>query len=526
MKNFLAKTPLQGSEILKIIYELSQDTVFILESGFVIECSPYTEKLVGFSRDELLGADVLTLIPERERKKVSDNMKKEGVVNYATYILHSSGDEIPIRVSGKNILFENRTIRIVNVYDLRTEYRLELSEELYRTIFEFTGNAIFLFDDKRNILRANREFANMVGSNPDKLIGRKWSDFIHPDHKELMMRYNKLRMKGSSIPPESYEFKLMGGVGNVYECRIYVRIIENKNIGIASVVDITETKKLEYELFRLNDELEEKVEREIKKRINSERQKNKLKKKQMEQENILAQQAKLASMGEMIGNIAHQWRQPLNTLGLILFNTYSDFMEDALDEEKMEAAYEDMRFQIEKMSQTIDDFRNFFKPLKNKSIFFLRNVIKNSEKIIEAQLKNSFIELKTKIEDDISIYGYENELMQVLINIVNNAKDEIIRKKIEGKIKIKAFQTKKKRCIIEIEDNAGGIPEKYMNKLFEPYFTTKSEGEGSGIGLYMCKMIVEKNMGGVLSAENIKNGARFTINLPVESGKGVDDGQQ
>ena len=514
MRNVQPKTPLQNSEILKIIYDLSQNTVFILENGMVIECSPYAEKLTGFSRDELIGMDALTLVPDSEQKKVSDYMLQDRT-SYKTTILNCEGAAIPVKINARNVMFSDQMIRIVNIYDMRIEHKLELSEELYRTIFEYMGNAIFLFDNKRNILRANKEFAKMVGIEPAKLIGRKWSDFIHPDHRELMLRYNKLRMKGSRIPPESYEFKLVDSAGEAYECRIYVRIIENQDMGIASVVDISETKKLEYELFSLNDALEERVEQEIQRRIKSEKQKNKLQKKQLEQEHLLTQQAKLASMGEMIGNIAHQWRQPLNTLGLMLFNLYSDFMDKTLSEEKMDGVYKDMRFQIDKMSQTIDDFRHFFKPVKSKKIFSLKDVINDSIKMVEAQLTNSYIDLKTKIEEDIPVYGYESELSQVIINIINNAKDEILRKKIDGKIKIRAFSEKKDLCVIEIEDNAGGVPKQYLEKLFEPYFTTKSEGQGSGIGLYMCKMIIEKNMGGQLYVVNEKKGAKFVIRLPV-----------
>ncbi len=246
----------------------------------------------------------------------------------------------------------------------------------------------------------------------------------------------------------------------------------------------------------------------------------KLTEEKRKQEQILISQSKMVAMGEMIGNIAHQWRQPLNTLNLLLYVIYEEFFEKKLSEEKLDSYYGEARSIIEQMSHTIDDFRNFFKSDKKQETFDLNKIIKETLNIFNASFKFYEIEIKTNLSKNIKILGVKNEFSQVLVNILSNAKDEILKHNIK-KASIEIL-TKKidNKIIIEISDSAGGIEDKYINKIFEPYFTTKDEGKGTGIGLYMSKVIVEKNLNGNLFAKNIefnnkKKGARFIIELPL-----------
>jgi len=168
------------------------------------------------------------------------------------------------------------------------------------------------------------------------------------------------------------------------------------------------------------------------------------------------------------------------------------------------------------MSKTIDDFRNFFKPNKEKVNFKLKDIFNSILSISTAQLSNHNIEINIMFHDEIEYFGYQNELKQVILNIINNAKDAIISNKIEdGKIEVD-ISLVKDILKITIEDNAGGINESIMDKIFEPYFTTKFKSQGTGIGLYMSKMIIEKNMKGSLKVINDEYGAVFTIKLPVK----------
>ncbi len=241
------------------------------------------------------------------------------------------------------------------------------------------------------------------------------------------------------------------------------------------------------------------------KQIELEKQKN---------ETILINQSKLASMGEMIGNIAHQWRQPLTHLSYIIMNLQAAYENDKLDKNYLEKKTEEANKQINFMSHTIDDFRNFFKVSKQKEEFSLISSINESFNLLKESFKTLDIEVELKYKNDFKIQSYKGELSQVIFNLLNNAKEEFIRKKINSAKILIALIKEDKNIVIKISDNAGGIDEDIIKKIFEPYFTTKEKG--LGIGLYMSKIIIEKNMEGKLEVKNINNGVEFSIYLPTK----------
>ncbi|WP_419777465.1 ATP-binding protein [Malaciobacter marinus] len=260
----------------------------------------------------------------------------------------------------------------------------------------------------------------------------------------------------------------------------------------------------------LNKSLEQKVEEEIE--------------KQRKQEQLLIQQSKLAAMGEMIGNIAHQWRQPLNALGLVMQNIQFAYSMGDLDDKFMERSIKKTNILTSSMSKTIDDFRNFFKPNKTKEYFEINKTVKKAIYLIESTFEHSYIEIEKEFsKEDIEVYGYTNEFSQSILNILSNAKDALIEKKVEdAKVKIRVYKDKNS-AIVQIEDNAKGISEDIKDKIFEPYFTTKEEGKGTGIGLYMTKTIIENSMGGAIIVENTNLGACFTICVPLLIKKGIEN---
>ena len=220
-----------------------------------------------------------------------------------------------------------------------------------------------------------------------------------------------------------------------------------------------------------------------------------------EQKELLVHQSRLASMGEMIGNIAHQWRQPLTHLGYTLMNIEEAKKEDELDETYLNSKIKEANTQIEFMSQTINDFRDFYAPNKAKEQFSLHKATKETLEIMEHAFKSSDIELKLIVKEDTTLFNYKNEYKQVLLNLLSNAKDILKERSIvHPKVTIILEQGS-----IKVEDNAGGISKEILKRVCEPYFTTK-EGN-SGIGLYMSKMIVERNMGGKLKIANGEKGA-------------------
>lgn len=234
------------------------------------------------------------------------------------------------------------------------------------------------------------------------------------------------------------------------------------------------------------------------------------------QQAILTQQARLAAMGEMIGNIAHQWRQPINALGLILQDIDQAYRFGELDQPYIDTISAKAMEQIHYMSNTIDDFRNFFNPNKDKKIFSLNKSIENAKNILRQGIRNSSIECSITIPEDLFIYGYKNEFSQVIFNLISNAKDALLCNPPKTPwIKVNVTRTKE-TAEITVSDNGGGISLDILPSIFDPYFTTKEEGKGTGIGLYMAKKIIEEHMEGKLLVNNTKDGVCFTIALPIE----------
>ncbi|MFA9374295.1 MAG: cache domain-containing protein [Poseidonibacter sp.] len=250
---------------------------------------------------------------------------------------------------------------------------------------------------------------------------------------------------------------------------------------------------------------------------------NEYKKDIKHQQNMLAQQSKMAAMGEMIGNIAHQWRQPLSTITTASTGIALQKELNILSDEQLYESTKKINDSAQYLSKTIDDFRNFFSPNKEKTTFLIKRTFEKTLNLLEAQFHSKDIDIITNIED-LELYTIENELIQALINILNNAKDELI--KLESEHKKLIFinvRSENKKVIISINDNAGGVPLENIDRIFEPYFTTKHKSQGTGIGLYMTEEIIVKHLEGLIFVEN-KNfiyedksytGALFSIVLPV-----------
>jgi C4-dicarboxylate-specific signal transduction histidine kinase len=232
-----------------------------------------------------------------------------------------------------------------------------------------------------------------------------------------------------------------------------------------------------------------------------------------EKECMLIQQSRLAAMGEMIGNIAHQWRQPLNTLGIHMQSLGIFYGTPNFNKEFLDKTIAKSMETIKHMSKTIDDFRGYFRPDKAKTDFYVIEAIKNTLSLLEGCFDNPKITIDFVELDNPVVNGYRNEFAQVFLNILNNAKDALIERKInDAKVTI-TICSEVSCAVITVADNAGGIPDEVIDKVFDPYFTTKCSQEGTGIGLSMSKSIIEKNMGGILSVRNTEEGAEFRIEV-------------
>lgn len=233
-----------------------------------------------------------------------------------------------------------------------------------------------------------------------------------------------------------------------------------------------------------------------------------------EKDHLLIHQSRLAAMGEMIGNIAHQWRQPLSALALVLGNIQDAEQYHELTDELLARKIADGHRLIDKMSTTINDFRDFFRPDKLCEPFCVRTALMTSIALVEASFTAHDIKVVTDIAEEVWTEGAVNEYSQVVLNLLSNAKEAILARQAgHGHIAVRVDRDGD-RARLTITDNGGGITEHALPRLFEPYFSTKPGG--TGIGLYMSKMIIENNMGGRLSARNTDTGAEFTLLTPLK----------
>lgn len=287
---------------------------------------------------------------------------------------------------------------------------------------------------------------------------------------------------------------------STYEIAVHrnLRLIKMQG-ELRKTADIAEQRRRDIEGINVN--LEEKVAEQAK--------------KAREKDVIMMHQSRLAAMGEMVGNIAHQWRQPLNALGIVLTNIEDAYAHDELDAEALSHKTAKANQLLKKMSTTIDDFRNFFRPNKARERFSLNRAVGEAVSLVEASFKYHNVNITVDEGDPVFIMGFPAEYTQVVLNLLGNAKDAIIgRGAGRGVISI-GIRKDGGKGIVSVRDNGGGIPDGIIERVFDAYFTTKDQGKGTGIGLYMSKVIIEEHMNGSIEAANAGDGAEFRIITPV-----------
>ncbi|WP_321311570.1 ATP-binding protein [Halarcobacter sp.] len=407
----------------------------------------------------------------------------------------------------------NKKINRIEIELLKSQNNLEKnileikeSKLLLQKIIDSVPAAIFWKDTKNRYLGVNKYILNNAGLNtPSDMIGK--TDYEMPWEKEQAKNFidddNKIMKEGKEkLQIEEKLTQKDGNTINVITSKVPLRNSKNEVIGVLGIfMDITEKINLEDSLNR--------------------------------KDKLLTQQSKMASLGEMLENIAHQWRQPLSLIlststGIKIKKEYNQ-----LNDEFLTVSIENIIHSVEHLNQTINDFRDYLKPDKKQRYFNIEKVIDKALILLQSRIKNNLLEIDKNM-GCIDAYGYKNEFVQVLMNIINNSIDELEKKDIKDKIiRIETKELEKcetlvsddvckyKCAQIKISDNAGGIAQDIINDIFNIYFTTKGE-KGTGIGLYMSKEMIEEHMNGSIKVSNEKinykgkiyNGATFTITIP------------
>ena len=380
--------------------------------------------------------------------------------------------------------------------------QLQAREMYLRAIVE-TSNAAVLVADLQGVLQfANRHAGDLFATTAQALVGSNYSCLVHPvDAAESKTLF--LRLMHGEVPAVSVERRYVRQDGSMFWGHLsggrLLSSTQQLQGLVAVIADISDKKQAQEALCQLNATLEARVLEEIEKN----RQKDVL----------LLQQTRLAAMGEMIHNIAHQWRQPLNALALVVANLEDAWAYGEFDEALLHQSAHKASLLIQNMSTTIDDFRHFFRPDKAAVSFDLAVVVSEALSLQSARLQHHGIEVVLGSSTSVALFGHPGQFSQVLLNLIGNAIDAVLGSlAVRRRIEIR-WECPPQAVVLTVADEGGGIDSAILERIFEPYFSTKAQG--SGIGLYMSKLIVEHNMHGRLEARNGEHGAIFSVWLPL-----------
>ncbi len=364
-----------------------------------------------------------------------------------------------------------------------------------------TDNSIAILDLNGNFQWVNKAFEEMFADKFNKAELHSYNILEFSSRKDIRKIWNNCINKKVTNNYES-SYTNPKSKSKIYLQTTLTPIINSDgNIQKAVVVesDITELKKVEKKLKQLNKTLEKRVEREVFKN----------RKKDL----LMLQQNRLAAMGEMLSNIAHQWRQPLNAIGVIVQNIQQAYEYGDFSRKYLEKNVNKTMEMIQYMSQTIEDFQHFFKPDKEIQLFEINQTVNKAINFVEASFKVKNIEIQANMPETVIIKGYPNEYIQAIINILNNARDALLDSDTKNPKIIINLKKINKTSELRISNNGPQINDKTGDRIYDPYFSTKDVDKGTGLGLYMSKNIIEKNMQGKLFFNNTNNGVEFIIQI-------------
>lgn len=478
----------------ELFFNINPDPILICyvdpDKGYetFFEVNDAAVKLTGYSKEELRNMTPMELLAEKDRKLVPETLAKyrKGQTHICGFIdiVTKSGKQIPVERTIDTFSSGGKLGVFSRLLDVSIQKSLERNLEDANRIAKLGTWEMGL--DTRTMIWTEQVY-QAFGYEPhereinlDIFLNHIYSE----DRGKLMVELEDARTFGDSVHMDLEIRKKDDSQGFIH----FIAESQKDTLGntlmmMGTIQDITEQKQLE--------------------------------KSHIAQEKMLVQQSKMASMGEMTGAIAHQWKQPLNNIYLISQNIQEMWEFDEIDDENLKKETNKIREQVMFMNQTIDDFRNFFKPSKTKNHFDLEKKIMGIYNLMMPQFQKYDIEVLFNIDSEVRAYGYPNEFMQVVLNVMNNARDVMLERAVKNGIIEVEITEEGGMGIVSITDNAGGIPEHLLpNKIFEAYISTKGD-KGTGIGLSMSKTIIEENMLGEITASNTEKGARFLIKLPL-----------
>ncbi len=518
MEQALAENESRLREITSTVGE----GIFVVDTGGAITfVNPAAAKQLGWSVKNLLGKNAHHTFNCKspglaaETHKIPDfsnhwmekiKYQRKALRSESQFFRHKDGSQLQVSIIATPIYrgaqFSGAVVAFHDITEQKFTQKLlnETLQEL-RTVLDNAQIGV-TYVRKNEFSWTNKHMESMFGYSAGALLGKP-IETIYAKDAELDILNSKIVHQLAKGFVYEQEWLMKKSTGELFWCHQRGVAIDANDLAKGSIwimLDIDRLKNTEHILKAMNGTLTERVDEETRKTLENER--------------MLIQQGRNAAMGEMIGNIAHQWRQPLSTLGLVVQNIYSDFQESSLSEGVLKNYVEAAKQAISRMSCTIDDFRDFFRPNRVKEHFSLHQAICDAIQLLDAMLKNHEIVIHLTGSDHLKTLGHPNEFSQVILNFMTNAKDALVERKIsQGHIDIDLSE-RDGWGVVSIRDNAGGIDSATLHKIYDPYFTTKTNG--TGIGLYINKTIIEKHMDGHIVCHNQQDGAEFTITIPLQ----------
>ncbi|MAD41822.1 MAG: hypothetical protein CL623_05470 [Arcobacter sp.] len=489
----------------KSITDSLGEGLYVMDSNARINyINPVACKILGYKKEDILGKNAHSLFHSHT---FNDNIKQEdcpifcGVMknkfflSKKEYFLNSHGRNIPVSLNSTLVSSGNNDYEIVTSFsDISIQKELEDKSNLLIKALESSINCIVITNKNAIVEWANPAFEELTGFKIDEIIGKNPKSFIS-SKKQTKEFYSQMWNTILDKKPWKGELINKKKDGSLYDEELIITPVLDEDNEIVNFIavkqDITHRKLLELE--------------------------------KEERDRLFFQQSKMAAMGEMLGNIAHQWRQPLSVISTIATGSKIQKDMNVLSDTDFKKAMDSINETVQYLSETIEDFRSFFDNKNNKEKeFLLSRTIDKALNIVSSQFVSKDIEIIKNLSE-ITILSSENEFIQVLLNILNNSKDALLKKENERKLIFIDAYINNNNIIIEIKDNAGGINEEIIDRIFEPYFTTKHQSQGTGIGLYMSQDIITKHLNGILSVVNDEyiyentryKGAKFCIEFQI-----------
>lgn len=493
-------------------FDAVSDLIFIVDNDYtIVRANRAMAERSGLTTKELVGRNCYEVI--HGKNFIPDNCLHADLKNCATtqtteIVMEALNGTFQVTLSP---LFNSEGQRTATVHiarditeKVRIEKALQESEQRFSLFMEHLPLAVFIKDECGRVLFANEYLKDLL--HVECLKGLTFNDLLPAEVTQKMSHDDhEARTQGLGLYKDI--FNDATGQEKIFDTyKFPIPCADGTTLLGGISVDVTEKRRQEallaaqqYQLVEVNNTLEYRIRETVA--------------EMRRKDAILIQESRLSAMGEMISNIAHQWRQPLNNIGLIVQSLQLAFKANDLTVEELDADIADAMNVLQQISATIDDFRNFFRHEREPSTFCVNEVVVRSLSMAGSSLKSCGIGIAMEEQPDVTAQGYPNEYAQAFLNIIMNARDALLDRHVHEPLITIRISEEKGRSVVIIRDNGGGISGDVLPKIFDPYFSTKLQGKGSGVGLYMAKMIIEKHMYGRLTVHSAEDWSEFRVEV-------------